>query len=544
MGRDERGCCFMRVDPRRRRGEADAKPRDCSAAFALVAACLRSVGFALCLTAAVALVCVAAPPRALALGTSEYAGADMFETAAAEARAAYPGGSASAILVGPGDAWVDALSAAGLAASKGPILFTERGRLSPATARALADLKVRSVVVVGGSAAVSDAVVSQLSSKGVALEARLGGADCYGTQMEVYGYGLERGLWDASTAIVATGGHFGDALSASPVAFARKAPIFLVEPGAGLREPQKRALLEGAEQGRFSRVLAVGGPAAVSDFAYGFLELVAAASSPGGVCERVAGADQYATSAAVARWAVDNGVLSWDGAAFASGALPYDALAGSVLQGASRSVMLLVGDAPSTTVDAVARQAGSVSAIRYFGGERAISSGMRSYVSYSMRLGYGLPLGGSRLSNGSFVWCNASGVDRQDAINRVMRTAHSCLGIPYVLDGMWPEDGGMDCSSFTWYVYKQQGIVLGEDTYHQISNGYRVPSLSQTKPGDLILMYFDSHPNFNPLLPEHVVLYAGNGMIYEEPDFGMSCQYVPLSSKHAGKIEIRRIISD
>ena len=468
----------------------------------------------------------------------------MFETAAAEARAAYPGGSASAILVGPGDAWVDALSAAGLAASKGPILFTERGRLSPATARALADLKVRSVVVVGGSAAVSDAVVSQLSSKGVALEARLGGADCYGTQMEVYGYGLERGLWDASTAIVATGGHFGDALSASPVAFARKAPIFLVEPGAGLREPQKRALLEGAEQGRFSRVLAVGGPAAVSDFAYGFLELVAAASSPGGVCERVAGADQYATSAAVARWAVDNGVLSWDGAAFASGALPYDALAGSVLQGASRSVMLLVGDAPSTTVDAVARQAGSVSAIRYFGGERAISSGMRSYVSYSMRLGYGLPLGGSRLSNGSFVWCNASGVDRQDAINRVMRTAHSCLGIPYVWDGMWPEDGGMDCSSFTWYVYKQQGIVLGEDTYHQISNGYRVPSLSQTKPGDLILMYFDSHPNFNPLLPEHVVLYAGNGMIYEEPDFGMSCQYVPLSSKHAGKIEIRRIISD
>ena len=485
-----------------------------------------------------------APSRAFAVGASEYAGADMFETAAAEARAAYPGGSPSAVIVGPGDAWVDALSAAGLAASKGPILFTERGRLAPATAAALADLGVRSVVVVGGASAVSDAVVSQLSSRGVALEARLGGADCYGTQMEVYRYGLDNGLWDPSMAIVATGGHFGDALSASPVAYARRAPVFLVEPGADLREPQKRALLEGAEQGRFSRVLAVGGPAAVSELSYGFLELVAAVASPGGSCERAAGADQYATSAAVARWAVGNGFLSWDGAAFASGRLPYDALAGSVLQGATRSVMLLVGDAPSVAVDAVARQAGSLSSIRYFGGTSAIPSRMRSYIEYSMQLGRGLPLGGSKLPNGSFVWCNSSGVDRRDAIDRVMRTARSCLGIPYVWDGMWPEDGGMDCSSFTWYVYNRQGIVLGEDTYHQISDGYRVASLSQAKPGDLILMYFNSHPNFNPLLPEHVVLYAGNGMIYEEPDFGMSCQYVPLSSKHAGKIEIRRIISD
>ncbi|QOS67155.1 cell wall-binding repeat-containing protein [Eggerthella guodeyinii] len=468
----------------------------------------------------------------------------MFETAAVEARAAYPNGSASAILVGPGESWVDALSAAGLAASKGPILFTDRKSLSPATAGALADLRVKSVVVVGGTVAVSESVVSQLSAKGIALEVRLGGADCYDTQMEVYRYGLERGFWDTSMVVVATGANFADALSVSPVAYAKKAPIFLAESSGDLRDPQRRALLEGAEQGRFSRVLAVGGSAVVSDFAYGFLELVAAVSSPGGACERVAGADQYDTSAAVARWAVDNGVLSWDGVAFASGALPYDALAGSVLQGATKSVMLLVGNAPSVTVDIVARHVGSISTIRYFGGTSVIPSSMRSYVDYSMRFGHGLPLGGSKLSNGSYVWCNASGVDRQDAISRVMGTARSCLGIPYVWDGMWPEDGGMDCSSFTWYVYKQQGIVLGEDTYHQISDGYRVASVSQAKPGDLILMYFNSHPNFSPLLPEHVVLYAGNGMIYEEPDFGMSCQYVPLSSKHASKIEIRRIISD
>ena len=487
---------------------------------------------------------LARPSFAYAVATAEYAGATMFETAVAEAKAAYPQGSSTAIIVGPGDAWVDALSATGLAASKGPILFTERDSLHPATKQALKELGVKSVIIIGGTSAVSAKAEQAIVNEGFAVESRLGGTDCYDTQMKVYQYGQSNGLWDSSMAIVATGSGFGDALSVSPVAYAKKAPIFLVEAGKELRDAQKQALVEGAEGGRFSRLVAVGGPAAVSDMTLGFLGFVANVASPNGVCERVAGANQYATSAAVANWAVGNDILTWGNAAFASGALPYDALAGSVLQGRAKSVLLLMGDAPSVTVDAAARHASSLSTVRYFGGKAAISDRLRSYISYSIQLGRALPLGGTKLSNGGYLWVNAGGVDRQDAIDRVMRTARSCLGIPYVWDGMWPEDGGMDCSSFTWYVYNQQGIVLGEDTYHQISDGYRIGSLAQAKPGDIILMYFNAHPNFNPLLPEHVVLYAGNGMIYEEPDFGGRCQYVSLSSKHANKIEIRRIISD
>ena len=153
--------------------------------------------------------------------------------------------------------------------------------------------------------------------------------------------------------------------------------------------------------------------------------------------------------------------------------------------------------------------------------------------------------GAVKRSDGSYDWYNNYGVkDRSAAISKLMSSARSCLGIPYVWDGMWPQDGGMDCSSFTWYVYNKLGIVLGPDTYHQMSDGYRVSSLSQAKPGDLILMYYNQAPKYNPLLPEHVVLYAGNGMIYEEPNFGGRCQYVPLWTKYAGKIEIRRIIRD
>ncbi len=102
----------------------------------------------------------------------------------------------------------------------------------------------------------------------------------------------------------------------------------------------------------------------------------------------------------------------------------------------------------------------------------------------------------------------------------------------------------MDCASFTWYLYKQLGIDIGFETYDQMHAGYEVGFLSRAKPGDLILMYYGSWPNYDQSLPEHVVLYAGNGMIYEEPTFGGRCQYVPLSIKGATKISIRRIIHD
>ena len=155
------------------------------------------------------------------------------------------------------------------------------------------------------------------------------------------------------------------------------------------------------------------------------------------------------------------------------------------------------------------------------------------------------PMGPMKRSDGSWDWCNNDGdIDRNEAIDKVISTARSLLGVPYVWLGVYPQDGGMDCASFTWYVYRQLGIDIGFETYDQMYAGKRVGSLSEAKPGDIILMYYGGWPNYNILLPEHVVLYAGNGMIYEEPDFGGHCQYVSLASKGAGRMEVRRIIGD
>ncbi len=147
--------------------------------------------------------------------------------------------------------------------------------------------------------------------------------------------------------------------------------------------------------------------------------------------------------------------------------------------------------------------------------------------------------------DGTYVWYDGSGnVNRSAAINKILSTAKSLLGVPYVWLGVYPKDGGMDCASFTWYLYKQLGIDIGFETYDQMYSGKAIGSIADAKPGDLILMYNGGWPNYNPSLYEHVVLYAGNGMIYEEPTFGGHCQYVSLFSKGASNIRIRRIIAD
>ena len=310
-------------------------------------------------------------------GAVTYGGATMYETAAAEAKAAYSS-SPTVVLAGPEDAWTDALSAAGLAGGLDcPILFTYEDTLHPATRQALKDLGAQSVIIVGGPEAISTAVESDLKAQGISVKARLGGADCYGTQMEIYRYGVDNGLWSGGTAFVATGGWFGDALSASPVAFATKSPIFLSR-GGGLDSAQRKAIEAGLKSGEFSSVVMVGGPDAISRATGDSLQK--AAQAAGGSFTRLWGAEQYETSVAIAKWAVSSKGFKWDSAAFATGYEPYDALAGSVLQGKSKSVLLLVGPSSSATIPAAASNKGSISTIRFFGGTAAITTGIRNQI--------------------------------------------------------------------------------------------------------------------------------------------------------------------
>lgn len=317
-----------------------------------------------------------------AKNTVGLAGETQYETAAEEAVYAFD--SSRYAIVASGISAVDALSATALAGALDcPILLTAQSYLPEATAEALDVLGVAEVIVVGGSFIVQDDVLRSIEELVGGSPVRLAGESLFDTQMEVFKYGADRGFW-GTTAIVANGSKsFADALSVSPVAYKLKAPVFLADGDGLLPLESARALIGGG----FNRVLAVGGEAVVSERCMGIAEAAAIMGGGSyGQAVRIAGETLYDTSAEVARWAVSEEILEWDGAAFATGKVPYDALAGSAVQGREGSVLLLIDDGYEAALDAALGNHGEISYVKFFGGEAVVKPALRKRIVDSLSL--------------------------------------------------------------------------------------------------------------------------------------------------------------
>ena len=92
---------------------------------------------------------------------------------------------------------------------------------------------------------------------------------------------------------------FADALSISPFAYVKKAPIFLSNPVTGLNSATKQAI----QNGGFKTVIIVGGPIAVPSTVEA--DLFSGASDIE-VVTRLYGANRYVTSAAIALYSIDH----------------------------------------------------------------------------------------------------------------------------------------------------------------------------------------------------------------------------------------------
>jgi putative cell wall-binding protein len=146
----------------------------------------------------------------------------------------------------------------------------------------------------------------------------------------------------AASAFIADGTAFPDALSAAAAAGRAGAPVLLTRP-TSLREPSRQELMRlGA-----GRAFIAGGPGAVN----GDVQRQVAAIATGGV-SRLAGADRYATAAAVSTlWSSASTVY------LASGSDFPDALAGAAAAGSKDSPVLLTrsDSLPAETASALAR---------------------------------------------------------------------------------------------------------------------------------------------------------------------------------------------
>jgi len=237
--------------------------------------------------AAIGLV-LAAPAHATATFTmtrTPYA-TDRFATAAALADVSFTGdaGFAGTVVVVNGDDPVDGLAAAGLAGTLAPILYTRRNEMPQVTLLELQKLRLQEVVVIGGANAISEEQVALFGDSAT----RIAGPDRYATAAGVAQAWLPRD-GTRTTAVIARGDNYADALAASAYSARERVPILLTEPG-NLPDVTVTAL----RYFGITDVTVVGGTAAVStsvtDQLTGF----------GVAVRRVSGQNRFATARAVA----------------------------------------------------------------------------------------------------------------------------------------------------------------------------------------------------------------------------------------------------
>lgn len=255
------------------------------------------------------------------------AGADRFATSAAVSAATW-GGRPTHAFIATGSNFPDALSAAAAAGGdfgRGPVLLVTRDSIPTSVASELARLRPYRIVVIGGTGVVSTQVEQALRSYASTGEVtRLAGADRYATSAAISArFFPER----VKRAFIATGADFPDALAGAAAAGTWNSPLLLVK--SDEIPPQVVAELRRLQP---QRIYILGGRSVLGPNIEGTLNEF----HPDVV--RLAGADRYATAAAVSQV---NYVLGAKRVYLATGANFPDALTAAAAAGIHDSPLLL-----------------------------------------------------------------------------------------------------------------------------------------------------------------------------------------------------------
>ncbi len=286
--------------------------------------------------------------------TDRIYGSDRYSTSVKISRTS---GSATGgtVYIATGQNYPDALSAAAAAGAKDAPLLLVKGSSIPSTIAAeLKRLKPKKIVIVGGKGVVTSGVAKQLGSYGSV--SRISGIDRYETSRDA---ALTFGK--ASTAFIATGRNFPDALSAGAAAGSVDAPVILVD---GMRKPLTSETKSVLTKLGVKNVVIAGGTGVVSTTIEKQLK------SAGFGVKRLAGKDRYATAAAI-----NSAYFSSSSAAYvATGANYADALTGGVAAARSGSAMYITTQKcmPASIRSAALKQAPT--SVHVIGGPLVISS--------------------------------------------------------------------------------------------------------------------------------------------------------------------------
>lgn len=257
--------------------------------------------------------------------------------------------SADTVVLATGNNYADALAGVPLAKKHdAPLLLSQSSKLTAETYEEIKRLGAKTVYVVGGTGAISEAVVKQLKSDGIDVK-RLSGMDRYETAAKI-----AEQFGTSEKAIVVSGLNFPDALSVASYAGTDGTPILLTRNNA-VPNATKAALVKlGVEN-----TLVIGGTGAVSE--------KAASELPNSF--RIRGSNRYETSLEVAKYfgSPTDTVYVATGKGFA------DALAGGALAAKQNTGVYLVGNSVPAELGEYLQKNG-VEYAKVIGGSGAVSN--------------------------------------------------------------------------------------------------------------------------------------------------------------------------
>jgi hypothetical protein len=311
------------------------------------------------------------------LPTGRYDGANRIETAIRISRGHFPAG-ADAVVIARSDEYPDALAGGVLAAAaEAPVLLTRGDQLHPAVIAELGRLQPSTAYILGGSAAISEAVAGAVESETPVQETvRVSGENRFATAVAIRAELAELTGEAASAVYVAEGQHpdelrgWPDALAVSYLAGHEAKPILLVRHGEV--PPATAAALEDG----VAAATVVGGEAAVSAAVFAAIDGVV------DDVDRVSGANRYETSTAIAELAIAAG-LDPNVLYLATGRNWPDALAAGPSVALDGSVLLLVDPVDldrSAAVRAYLAEHEPFDDIDLLGGRAAISDAVEQAI--------------------------------------------------------------------------------------------------------------------------------------------------------------------
>lgn len=225
--------------------------------------------------------------------------------------------SSETVVLARGDSFPDALAGVSLAYKKNaPILLTSQNTLVAETKKEINRLKAKQVIILGGTAAISQNVEEELRSNGFTVK-RIAGSGRFDTARKI---ALEIG-GSPNTAVIAYGYNFPDALSAASYAAQKGYPILLTDQKQ-LPQPTKEYVEN------IQNTIVVGGEGVVGK------EVLTQLNNP----TRIGGSSRFDTAAKM----ITTLGMSTEEIYIGNGYGYADALTGSVLAAKRNSPLLLV----------------------------------------------------------------------------------------------------------------------------------------------------------------------------------------------------------